>query len=103
MGGTERFRQQRTEVEQVLKDRSVQAHKGRLAAAEEQQQQINSAVAAARAKLGEGSPGLAKIASNPNVDFAVSQRHGKTMILCGDGRSKVLSRVFLNGRWTYAT
>lgn len=102
--GTETLRQHRNERDKLLKKRSEQAVKSHLAAAEGKQLRLESEIGVARAKQLEEPPGLAaKLAKNPNAHFALSQRHGRHMILCGDGRSKLLTRVFLNGSWTYAT
>mmetsp|Transcript_143974 Transcript_143974/g.203698 ORF Transcript_143974/g.203698 Transcript_143974/m.203698 type:complete len:118 (-) Transcript_143974:85-438(-) len=39
---------------------------------------------------------------NPNTHrYAKPQRQLKHQVLQGDGRAKMLSRVFLNGEWTY--
>ncbi|CAL1168987.1 unnamed protein product [Cladocopium goreaui] len=39
---------------------------------------------------------------NPNTwRYAKPQRQLKHQVLQGDGRPKILSRVFLNGEWTY--
>jgi hypothetical protein len=108
----DKLRHLRTERDKLLKKRSTEALQDYVNAAEERKLQLESEIAAARMKQQpqqqqqqqQLSPGLAPtIAKQPNAHFDLHMRHGKHLIFCKDGRSKLLTRVFLNGRWTYTT
>ncbi|CAE8603750.1 unnamed protein product, partial [Polarella glacialis] len=80
---------------------------------EEQRQRAVALSALARSGKGKLSPDpVAQGKANPNsLRFALQQRQHKHQVVQGDGRAKMLSKVFLNGamahevgvfEWIYA-
>mmetsp|Transcript_31639 Transcript_31639/g.87347 ORF Transcript_31639/g.87347 Transcript_31639/m.87347 type:complete len:173 (-) Transcript_31639:217-735(-) len=98
--------------EKLLKSRSEAAFASYKARAEEDRQRALSQVALVRDRSrgvkepppSDHGPPRHVALKNPNeFQFPRCQRQFKTQVVFGDGRAQLLTRVFLNGKWTYTT
>uniref|UniRef100_A0A7S1WMI7 Uncharacterized protein n=1 Tax=Alexandrium catenella TaxID=2925 RepID=A0A7S1WMI7_ALECA len=87
--------------ETVLRSRSRRAQREREAALAEARARMMKSSQSTLARSGAATAGASPPA-RPNERFGHQNRQLKHQMMQGDGRAKMLSRVFVNGEWIYA-